>query len=186
MSDSRRRHAALLDRDGTLILDTHYVRDPDKVALLPGVGAGLRRLAAAGYPIIVCTNQSGIARGKISLREYGRVRRRLDELLVGEGVSLADTFTCPHGPEITPCACRKPGTALYTRAARMHALDLAACVYMGDKMRDVQPALAFGGGAALLRSPETPDQDLRDASRAGIAVVDTFADAVELLLATRL
>ena len=165
--------------------DTNYVNDPDEVVLLPGVSAGLRRLAAAGYPSIVCTNQSGIARGKISLQEYRGVRRRLDDLLASEGASVVDTFTCPHAPELFPCTCRKPGTALYERAASLYNLDLAQCLYLGDKLRDVQPALSFGGRAALLRSPQTPEEDARQASAAGIAVVDSFTDAVELLLAPR-
>ncbi|MEP6992580.1 MAG: HAD-IIIA family hydrolase, partial [bacterium] len=94
MPERRSRKAALLDRDGTIIVDRVYTRDPADVVLLPGAAEALRRLAAAGYPAIVITNQSGIARGLISLSDYHAVRQRLDELLAAEGASLLDTFTC--------------------------------------------------------------------------------------------
>ena len=68
----------MLDRDGTIIPDRAYTRDPDDVTLLPGAAAAIRRLAAAGFPSIVITNQSGIARGLISLAQYAAVRKRLE------------------------------------------------------------------------------------------------------------
>jgi D-glycero-D-manno-heptose 1,7-bisphosphate phosphatase len=184
MSDDRLRRAAMLDRDGTIVVDTNYLRDPDTVALLPGAALAIRRLAQAGIPSIVCTNQSGIARGIISLAQYRAVRRRVDELLLAEGATLLDSFCCPHHPDITgPCACRKPGTLLYERAAATHGLDLSRSVFIGDKMRDVEPAGAFGARAWLVRSPVTPPSDVDTARRRGIAVVDSLDDAVSALLA---
>src|SRR5258708_14260933 len=98
----------MMDLYGTIIVARDYSNDPNDVALLPGVAAAIRQLAAAGYPAIVMTNQSGIARGLVSLTQYHAVRQRLDDLLVTEGAILPDTFTCPHHPHYTgPCACRK-------------------------------------------------------------------------------
>ncbi len=186
MTQPRSRKAALLDRDGTINVDHVFIKDIDKVELLPGAAAAIRRLAAAGYPTIVFTNQSGIARGIISLSAYHNVRRRLDELLAAEGATLLDTFTCPHHPDVLgPCECRKPGTAMYERAATLYDLDLSQCLFAGDRMRDVQPAVRYGGRGVLLRSHLTTDDQVVEASNAGIPVVDLLIDAVPLLLGDR-
>ena len=184
MNERRARKAAMLDRDGTIIPDRVYTCEPDDVVLLPGAAAAIRQLAAAGYPSIVVTNQSGIARGLISLTQYHAVRRRLDELLMAEGAMLKDTFTCPHHPDSgSPCACRKPNTGLFERAALVHELDLSRCLYIGDKARDVTPALKFGGRGVLVQSRYTADEDVAQADAASIRVVASLIDAVALLLA---
>ena len=173
----------MLDRDGTIIHDRIYTRDPDDVELLPGAADAIRRLAMAGYPAIVITNQSGIARGIITLAQYRAVRQRLDALLAAEGAVLADTFTCPHHPEFGgPCACRKPDTALYERAAVIHQLDLSRCIFVGDRARDVTPALTFGGRGALVHSRTTTDDDIARADAEQVPMVPTLLDAVMLLL----
>jgi D-glycero-D-manno-heptose 1,7-bisphosphate phosphatase len=184
MADARGIHAAMLDRDGTIVLDTDYLRDPSTVQLLPGAAAAIRRLSAAGIPSVVITNQSGIARGIISLAQYRAVRQRIDELLRAEGAELLDSFACPHHPDLTgPCACRKPGLALYQRAAGLYSWDLSRCVFIGDKHRDVAPAQAFGARAWLVRSGVTPDSDIPLAQAAGGRVVASLAEAVDELLA---
>ena len=173
----------MLDRDGTIVLDTDYLRDPELVQLLPGAAAAIRRLAAAGIPAVVITNQSGIARGIISLEQYRAVRRRIDELLLAEGAAVLDSFCCPHHPDLTgPCACRKPGTALYERAAALFGYQLSRCVFIGDKARDVQPAAAFGARAWLVRSNRSADSDLAAAAQCGATVVASLVAAVDDLL----
>lgn len=174
----------MLDRDGTIIPDHAYVSDPNTVSLLPGAADAIRRLAAAGYPSIVITNQSGIARGLISLAQYHSVRRRLDELLAAEGAVLADTFACPHHPDFSgPCNCRKPLTELYTRAAVVHDLNLGQCLFIGDKARDIIPASSFDARGALVKSTNTSDEDLARAKANGRPVTSSLAEAVSLLLA---
>ena len=173
-----------MDRDGTIIADRHYISDPDDVVLLPGAAAAIRRLSAAGYPTIVCTNQSGIAHGVISLAQYRAVRLRLNELLAEEGALLADTFACPHHPDFSgPCSCRKPGLALFERAAAVHNLNLSRCLYIGDRARDVTPSLAWQARGVLVTSTNTRQDDLTLATAAGIPVVPSLADAVAMLLA---
>src|SRR5689334_18340998 len=111
------RRAVFLDRDGTLIEDARYIRDPAVVRLLPSVAAAVARLNAAGILAIVVTNQSGIARGFLTEAEYLAVKQRVDDLLAREGAHLDAHYFCPHLPEITgPCECRKPGTRLYRQA----------------------------------------------------------------------
>lgn len=184
MSDPRGIPAAMLDRDGTICLDTDYLRDPAIVGLLPGAAAAIRRLSAAGIPSVAITNQSGIARGIISLAQYRAVRERIDTLLAAEGAVLLDSLACPHHPDITgPCACRKPGTALYERAAASHGLDLSRSAFIGDRYRDVAPAQAFGARAWLVRSAVTSDADVARADAAGARIVASLAEAVDELLA---
>jgi D-glycero-D-manno-heptose 1,7-bisphosphate phosphatase len=183
MADGHGIQAAMLDRDGTIVLDTDYLRDPATVQLLPGAAAAIRRLSAAGIPSVVITNQSGIARGIISLAQYRAVRQRIDELLAAEGAALLDSFACPHHPDLTgPCACRKPGTALYERAAALYGWDLPRCAFIGDKYRDVAPAGAFGARSWLVRSSVTPDADVERARQEGTRLVDSLAEAVSDLL----
>jgi histidinol-phosphate phosphatase family protein len=183
VNDRGGHQAALLDRDGTIIVDHNYLNDPDTVELLPDAALAIRRLAADGIPSIVCTNQSGIARGLISLAQYRAVHLRMIELLAADGAELLDTFSCPHHPDFTgPCACRKPGTALYERAAALYRLDLARCIWIGDRFRDVEGAQAFGGRGMLLVSSDTSREDLARADREGIPHRTSLLDGVRGLL----
>jgi D-glycero-D-manno-heptose 1,7-bisphosphate phosphatase len=181
--EHRRRRAALLDRDGTIIVDEHYLADPDRVALLPGAAEAIRLLASAGVPSIVCSNQSGIARGLVSLEQHRAVRLRVSELLARDGAELLDVFVCPHHPSVTgPCACRKPGTLLFEQAAATHGLDLSRSLFAGDRYRDVAPAARFGGVAMLVRSADTPESDVERATSEGIAVANDLLDAARSFL----
>lgn len=145
------RPAVFLDRDGTLIEDTGYIRDPAAVRLLPGAAAAIARLNAAGILAIVVTNQSGIARGLLTAAEYLAIERRVDELLAREGAHLDAHYFCPHLPEITgPCECRKPGVLLYRQAADRFGINLSASWWIGDRLRDVVPAEVLGGRGILL------------------------------------
>lgn len=184
MADRRRPQAALLDRDGTILVDHHYLRDPNDVELLPGAAEAIRRLASRGIPSIVCTNQSGIARGIISLEQYRAVRLRTAELLAAEGTILLDTFSCPHHPDITgPCPCRKPSTGLYERAAALHRLDLSRCLFAGDRYRDVAGATAFGGIGLFVESSVSSSEDRARAAAEGIPRAASLLDGVRSILA---
>ena len=149
----KHRPALFADRDGTIIVEKHYLSDPDGVELMPGAVEGLRAFQAAGYALVVITNQSGIARGMYTHGEYARVAARVEELLAAEGITLDGVYYCPHHPSHGDvCECRKPGTLLYRRAAEELSLDFAASVYVGDRRSDVEPAERLGGRAFLLLS----------------------------------
>lgn len=179
------RPAAFLDRDGTIIRDAEYLGDPDGVRLLRCAADAVARLNAAGFPVIVVTNQSGIARGLLSLADYERVRARMEEVLAAAGARVDATMMCPHHPDFTgPCECRKPGTLLYEQAAADLNLDLARSVYVGDRWRDVQPALRFGGAGYLLRSGAATTDDFNRADdEPRVQTVNRLADAVDRILA---
>lgn len=177
------RGAVFLDRDGTLIRDTHYVGAPEQVELLPGVAPAVRRLNDAGWPVIVVTNQSGIARGLLTREDYDAVHQRMTQLLRDEGGARVDAaYLCPHHPDFTgACDCRKPGTLLFRTAATEHGLDLGASWYIGDKLRDVLPARALRGRGVLVPSAETPRADV-DAARREFHVAASLDEAASLLI----
>lgn len=163
---TRGKAAVFLDRDGTLIRDVNFIGRPEQVALIPGAAAAVRRINEAGMPAIVVTNQSGIARGYFTEIDYENVRARMEALLAEGGARIDASYVCPHFPEISgPCDCRKPGTLLYRRAADDHSIDLQACWYIGDKLRDVIPARELGGGGILVPSDQTTLEELERARK---------------------
>ncbi|MCH5278086.1 MAG: HAD family hydrolase [Desulfovibrionaceae bacterium] len=141
--------ALFLDRDGTIIEDRHYLRDPGGVVLLPGAGEALGRLARAGVRLFLVTNQSGIGRGYFSEADFRACQSRLEELLRPWGASFAAVYMCPHGPE-DHCACRKPRTGMWERARGAWNLDPARCVMVGDKPDDLLFGINAGMAAAFL------------------------------------
>lgn len=152
-SRARGRPGAFLDRDGTIIEERDYLADPEDVVLLPGAADGLRRLAAAGFALVVITNQSGIARGFFTEQQFTAVQARVDALLLAEGVRLDRVYHCPHHPDHTgPCDCRKPGTRFHRRAAAELGIDFSRSLYVGDRLSDVLPARELGGRAMLVRT----------------------------------
>jgi len=144
--------AVLFDRDETLIEDVPYNGDPERVAPLPGAREALDALRAAGIPIAVVSNQSGVGRGLITLAQVGAVNARVEALLG----PFAGFFVCPHGPD-DGCDCRKPHPKLIFDAARALGVDAACCAVIGDKPSDLEAARNAGaigylvGGAVSLR-----------------------------------
>jgi len=179
---TRARGAVFLDRDGTLIRDMNYIGDPALVELLPDAGRAIHRLNDAGWPVVIVTNQSGIARGYFTVEDFERVQQRVEALLRDAGARIDATYMCPHHPEYTgPCDCRKPGTLLFTRAANDLGLDLAASWYIGDKLRDVSPAQALGGTGLLVPNEYTSRDDLTRA-RAEFLVAGSLDAAVDRVI----
>jgi D-glycero-D-manno-heptose 1,7-bisphosphate phosphatase len=179
------RSAAFLDRDGTIIRDAAYVRDPRDVELLPGAADALRRLNERDVPVIIVTNQSGIARRYLTAEDYDLVRARVEALLAAEGARVTDTYMCPHYPSITgPCDCRKPGLSMYRQAIAEHGIDAERSLFCGDRWRDVAPAAALGGTAILLDVDSTPEEDRERAARDGIETASSLGEAVDRFLAT--
>lgn len=177
------RAAVFFDRDGTIIHDADYLRSPEHVVLLPGAAEAIARLNASAVPVVVVTNQSGIARGLLTAADYDAVRERLDELLAAAGAHVDATYMCPHHPDYTgPCDCRKPGTLLYRQAASDHGFDLAQSTYIGDRWRDVAPALELGGRGILVAAASTPPEDL-ERGQGEVEVVPSLREAVKRVLA---
>jgi len=173
------RRAVFLDRDGTIIEDLGYLRDPAEARLLPGAAAAIRRLNDHGFLVIVATNQSGIARGLLSRNDYQQAEQRVDALLRAEGAHLDAHYFCPHLPELTgPCDCRKPGVLLYRQAAEQFDIDLPGSWWIGDRVRDVLPAETFGAQGILVYG----GTDAEDENASRFAHAPDLREAVDLIL----
>jgi D-glycero-D-manno-heptose 1,7-bisphosphate phosphatase len=118
--------AIFLDKDGTLIEDVPYNVDPQFVQFTEGAIAGLRLFQAAGYPLIIVSNQSGVARGYFPPTALAELEQHLRSRLASEGLYLQGFYSCPHHPEgvVQPysvnCYCRKPQPGLLYQAADHH------------------------------------------------------------------
>jgi D-glycero-D-manno-heptose 1,7-bisphosphate phosphatase len=141
----------VLDRDGTLIVERHYLSEPDQVELISGVISGLRQLSEMGLGLVVVTNQSGIGRGLFDLIRLDLIHRRLCELLAAEGVHLEGIYVCPHTPE-DDCLCRKPRIGLIELAAKELNFDPRTTFIIGDKSSDIELGKRVGATTFLVRT----------------------------------
>ena len=181
-ADSALRPAVFLDRDGTIIEEVEYLSDPEGVALLPGAVEALTLLRDAGFALVVVTNQSGIARGLYGVDAYEAVAQRLDELLAAFGVTLDSTHFCPHHPDFSgDCFCRKPATGMYRAAAEELGIDSARSFFVGDRIRDLLPALELGGEGVLVRTGYGSEEE--GALPEVFQVVDDLLEATRWILA---
>ena len=139
----RQRMAAIfLDRDGTIIEEVDYLKDPAEVQLIPGAIPALRILQRH-FPLVVITNQAGIARSYLTENQLHRIHDHLRGLLAQLGISLAGIYYCPHPPYVGhppylgQCQCRKPRPGMLLAAAADLALDLSRSYTIGDKLSDI-------------------------------------------------
>ena len=174
--------AVFLDRDGTVMEDAHYIKSPAQVRLIPGAAAAVRRINDAGVPVIIVTNQSGIARGVFGVKDYEAVRGHFESLLREEGAHIDASYYCPHVPDDPPaCNCRKPGTQMFEQAISDFGLNAADVAYVGDRWRDVVVSKKLGGRGIMIQSPETRDEDRQRARQDGIETATDLSEAVQML-----
>ncbi len=165
--------AVLLDRDDTLIEDVPYNGDPARVRPLPGVAEALGRLRAAGLPLAVVSNQSGIGRGFVTEAQVQAVNARVQDLLG----PFEHIVYCPHAPD-AGCRCRKPAPGLILEAAARLGVPPARCAMVGDVGSDVEAARAAGARALLVPSARTRPEEVTAAPE----VAGTLAEAFDRLL----
>ncbi len=140
--------ALFLDRDGVIIEDKHYLKTPSKVKLIPGVQDFLSKVNQAGWPIVVITNQSGIARGHYNWDDYEQVTDKLMELLnLSSSLSFSAIYANGHGPETPSDSWRKPSPGMLHAAAKELNLDLRSSSLIGDRLSDLEA----GSNAGLSR-----------------------------------
>jgi D-glycero-D-manno-heptose 1,7-bisphosphate phosphatase len=167
----------LLDRDGTINVDTPYVSSPEQIELLPGAGEAIRLLRELGLAVVVVTNQSAIARGYLAPDGLDAVHQRLNELLARHGAAVDAIYVCPHGPE-DGCACRKPAPGLAHAAAQDFSADLARAFVVGDKECDMGLAEQIGATAIRVLTGATPYPDEAARSNSHYVVKDLGAAAL--------
>lgn len=174
-----RRRFVILDRDGTLIVERHYLSDPEEVTLLPRAAEGLRQLRRLGLGLIVVTNQSAIARGLIDSSRLEAIHRRVRQLLRSAGVTLDGMYWCPHHPD-DGCRCRKPGVGLVQEAARELRFDPRRSFVMGDKPCDIDLGQRIGATTFLVRTGYGA-QIASDQAVVPDYIVDDVLDAVRVI-----
>ncbi len=160
------KKAVFIDKDGTLIDDIPYSTDPVHIRFAKGAPFCLRRLRAAGYELVIVSNQSGIARGYYEEKALVAVRERLVRMITGAGGRLLDFYYCPHHPDGTvpryavPCSCRKPEPGLLLTAASQYNLDLASSWMIGDILNDVEAGRRAGCRTILINNGNETEWDL--------------------------
>ena len=189
MSPSAGVPAVFLDRDGTINEDVGYLTDLAELHIYPFAPDAIRLLRRAGYAIVVVTNQGGIARGVLSESLVQRTHQEMAKRLTRAGAFVDAWYFCPHHPESvvpglsTPCACRKPGTAMPRAAAERMGLDLSRSWVIGDHWRDVQMGHGVGARAVLLRTGHGRDQEgARPEGQQVEAICDNLIAATAFIL----
>lgn len=132
-----------LDRDGTILEQVHFLKDPSRVKLIAGAGEALRRLQDAGLLLVVITNQQGIGLGYFDYDDFLAVNSEMFRQLSAYGVRIARIYFCPHSLA-DQCACRKPGTRLIERALEYFGANANDCFFLGDSESDMETATRAG------------------------------------------
>lgn len=152
MGEDGKRAALFLDRDGVINEDpVQFVTRPEELRLLPQAARAIARFNARGIPVVVCSNQSGVAKGLYTLETLQRISERLQQLLAEYGAHIDAFYYCPHD-DADGCDCRKPKPGLLLRAAQEHGIDLERSVFVGDSWRDIQAGRAAGVKTVLVLS----------------------------------
>lgn len=141
----------LLDRDGTINLEKHYLSSPDQLELLPGASEGIQLMRGLGLSTVVITNQSAIGRGYFGFDRLHLIHQRLREMLADRGASLDAIYVCPHRPE-EGCACRKPAPGLAWKAADDFGAELSESFVVGDNACDIELGKCIGATTILVRT----------------------------------
>jgi D-glycero-D-manno-heptose 1,7-bisphosphate phosphatase len=173
------RPGIFLDRDGTIIVESNYLGDPKGAILEKDAVKGLVAMAAMGYPLIVVSNQSGIARGLFTDEHARAVNARVDALLLAQGVEILAWYFCPHDSQ-SSCDCRKPRPGMLIKAAREHDLDLGPSFIIGDKYSDLEAGAAVQVRGVLVRTGYG-DRQAEIARKAGYTVCDDLIGAAAFI-----
>ncbi|MCI1279394.1 MAG: lipopolysaccharide heptosyltransferase II [Nitrospira sp.] len=174
-----------LDRDGTLNVDTGYVKSPDDFTVLPGVGAALARLKQAGARLVVVTNQSGLGRGYFTSKDLEAIHGKLRAILAEDGVTLDGLYFCPHHPD-DRCNCRKPARGMIDRALAELQVDLSRAYVVGDSVRDVELAKLVGAQSLLVMTGPSGAEALADLTARDLPpdyVAEAMSQAVDWIVA---
>jgi D-glycero-D-manno-heptose 1,7-bisphosphate phosphatase len=181
------RRTVFLDKDGTLVDDLPYNVDPRRVRFAAGAREGVRLLAAAGYRLIIATNQAGIARGYFTESELRAVERHLAAEVEGLGGRLDGFLFCPHLPDgvnefAIDCECRKPAPGLIRRAVEELGVRTDRAWFVGDTWMDVL-AGRRGGCRTIMVGPEARDASSLPEDRRPEFALRDLLDAARVILA---
>ncbi|SEA18218.1 D-glycero-beta-D-manno-heptose 1,7-bisphosphate 7-phosphatase [Microbulbifer marinus] len=177
----------VLDRDGVINYDSDgYVKSADEWIPLPGSIEAMADLSRAGHQLVIASNQSGLARGLFDLDDLEAMHAKMRALVEDAGGEIAAIFYCPHGPD-DDCRCRKPKAGLLDAIEAEFDTSLHGSYMVGDKLKDLQAALAKGCKPVLVKTgagEQTLQQLIRepDPQLADTAVFDDLAAFTDFLL----
>lgn len=176
-----RNKAFFLDRDGTINVDTHYLKDVDDVRLINYAADAIKLIHDYGYQVIVITNQGGIAKGLLTEKDYCNINNRIQELLY-ENYKIDLFLCCPHHPEIKKCRCRKPSPLLLYTSAKHLDINMNESYMIGDKMSDVEAGINAGCKDNILVLTGHGKEYELEAKNKNIKVYDNLYEAVKNIL----
>ncbi|MGH8037806.1 MAG: D-glycero-alpha-D-manno-heptose-1,7-bisphosphate 7-phosphatase [Stenotrophomonas sp.] len=177
------RRALLLDRDGVINVNFGYVHTPDTTQWVEGIFDLCRAAQAAGFGLVVVTNQAGIGRGLYTEAQFADYTLWMMDQLAAHDIEILRTYYCPHHPVAglgeyrVECECRKPRPGMILAAASDLGIDLATSIMIGDKASDMLAARAAGVGRCIQY-----DSDLRDCERRNdVVYVDSLLQAQRVI-----
>ena len=174
---------AILDRDGVINADSpDYIKSEAEWIALPGSLEAISRLNRAGYRVVIITNQSALGRGRMNMEQLNAIHQKLTAHLSQFGGSIDAILFCPHTPEDN-CACRKPRPGLFQELARRLGISLSGVPAFGDKLSDIEAALAVGARPLLVRTGQGRGLEQSGQVPAGVPVYDDLRAAVTAWLA---
>jgi D-glycero-D-manno-heptose 1,7-bisphosphate phosphatase len=172
--------ALFLDRDGTIIVDKHYLADPAGVELIPGVRSALQRARELGYKLFLFTNQSGIGRGLYTLDDVLLVNARMETLLALASPLFTELCIAPEAPD-QPSLYRKPSPRFIQEMIAAHHLDPAHCAMIGDRPSDAQAGLNAGIRSIAICTGEHTAETWRQHALPGVEIHADLASFVDTL-----
>ena len=173
-----------------IIEEVNYLSHPDQVKLIPGSAKAINTLNTLGIPVIIVSNQAGVAKGYFPITQIPLVHARLNELLAQENAHMDAIYYCPHHPEgsvpeysIT-CKCRKPSPGMLIEAEKNHQLDLSASWIIGDKASDIEAGINAGCKTILVRTGYG-DKITSESLPAGTIIKTNLLEAVNFILLSK-
>ena len=166
-----------LDRDGVVNKEVRYLYKLSDFEFIDGIFDACLYFQKLGYEIVITTNQSGIARGYYSERDYLKLTEWMLGQLYAEGISILDIFYCPHGPEST-CNCRKPKPGMLIEAKDKYNINMKDSWMIGDSESDIKAANAAGiSNTILVRSGYLVDESKSNSK----FIVDSIKQSKEVI-----
>ncbi len=140
-----KNRALFLDRDGVINIDKDYVYKIEDIEFIDSIFEVCKHFQDSGYQIFVITNQSGIARGYYSEKDFYILTEWMLREFQKRGIIITKVYFCPHHPEYTgECECRKPQPGMIIRAYKEYNLDLKNSILVGDSVSDIQAGINAG------------------------------------------
>ncbi len=153
-----RRKGVFFDRDDTLIIDKVYLNDPKLIEYMPGVFESLKKLRDNNFDLFIISNQSGIARGLVTLENLNLIHQKMEDDFAKHGVNFTGIYYCPHLPESNH-PDRKPNIGMISKGEKEHNINLKESWVVGDRLTDIEAGVRAGCRTILLKTSYSRHKD---------------------------